>query len=267
MKSTFTKGVASKASRALALVAIAGVTAMPASADIVGGSQGYGLHVDVGLVAGVLGIDVGPLPNAAGVAPSAYNDSNSLLSVSASALGVATLSTGLLTANASSDLVAGSTSGMTHADALVNDLLLRIVPGALFIPDLVRLEADTIGSFASVTYDGANLSTSGGFTIEDAMLSVSGIGLISINASAAPNTVLLDALGIRIVLNEQIVTNDGTTATIEVNAIRVTIDSPLQVVAADVVIGHSVATMTIPAPASLGLLAGMGLVAARRRRT
>ncbi|MDX9912819.1 MAG: choice-of-anchor P family protein [Phycisphaerales bacterium] len=79
--------------------------------------------------------------------------------------------------------------------------------------------------------------------------------------------VLLDALGIRIVLNEQIAFNDGTTASLEVNAIRITIDSPLQLVAADVVIGHSFSTMTVPAPGAAGLLSAAGLLGSRRRRT
>lgn len=172
----------------------------------------------------------------------------------------------MLSANADSNITFGSNSGYAHGDGTVDDLLLRVVPGALPILDLVRLQAETIGSHADVSFDGSDFALSGGIVIEDATLRVLGVGSLSVLATAVPNTVLLDAAGIRIVLNEQISFNDGTIASLEVNAIRITIDSPLQVVAADITIGHSYAAMTIPTPGTLGMLASTGLLASRRRR-
>lgn len=237
-----------------------------ASAAISGASNAHALSADVHLVSTLVGIDVGPLPSLAATSPNPYSTTQTVASASASALGVASLGTGLLRSTVTSDVAAMSSTGMAFGSSQVNGLGLRIVPGLLPILDVVNLGATTIGSDATVSFDGVNLVRSGGIIIEDADLHVAGVGVITIDANAAPNTVLLDALGIRIVLNEQILSGVGDTASIEVNAIHITIDSPLQLVAADVVIGHSFASLTIPAPGSVACIAGGGLLVLRRRR-
>src|SRR4029453_5441777 len=64
-----------------------------------------------------------------------------------------------------------------------------------------------------------------------------------------PNTVLLDHLGMRVVLNEQIRSGDGTgDAGIEVNAIHIYLDdvlvSGLGALRGEVIIGHAEAALT-----------------------
>lgn len=244
------------------------VVSLPESsqAAIMGASAGQSLRADVHLLAGSLGIQVGPIASATGAAPSAYSHSHTVASVSASALGVASLNTGLLDANADSNINNGSLSGFASADATVNQLALRIVPGTIIIPDLISLNATTISSNVQVGHDGSAFTSTGGIVIENAVLRVSGVGLIAVNANAAPNTVLLDLLGIRIVLNEQFTHNDGVTLTRTVNALRITVSGPLQAVNADVVIASSSASVTVPSAPTAGLFGTALLAGARRRR-
>lgn len=246
-----------------AAAAVLFAVASAASGGISAASEGTALDVNVNLLGGGLGINV-VAAHAAGAAPASYFDSDLVLSAAASALGVASLSTGVLTADASSDVEASSSAGQAFGASQVNGLSFDIVPTIL--GSLVSLDSDTIGSSALVGWDGSQFSSNAGFVIEDADLVVAGVGSIFIDANAAPNTVLLDLAGIRIVLNEQILTQNGDTLSLEVNAIHITVDPLLNVVDADVVIGHSFATMTVPTPGA-GALAGLGgLMAARRRR-
>jgi len=238
-----------------------------ASAAFSGASDATALDVNIGLVGGLVGVFVGPLPVASGNAPNVYDVQNTTASVNASAIGVADLSTGLLTAHAESNIGPSSVTGSTSADSEVDGLELEIVPGILITPDLVNLSATTIASNAMASFNGTTTQLLGGIVIEDAVLSVAGVGNIVVNANAAPNTVLLNALGIRIVLNEQITTITGDTHSIEVNAIHITIDGALNVVNADVVIARSYAEITIPAPAGVTLAAVPMAFAMRRRRT
>ncbi len=249
------------------MIIAAAVCASGASAHaaISGQSDAHALSADVHLVATLVGINVGPLPVASGAAPGVYDVMQTAVAASASFPAVAGLSTGVLNAHASSDIGFASISGQTFAESTVDGLSLVVVPGVILTPDLINLSATTIGSSAQVAFDGSNLTTNGGFTIEDLVLSVSGAN-IPVNANAAPNTVLLDAAGIRIVLNEQILTTMGDTTSLEVNALHITINSPLQIVGANVVIGHSFASMTVPAPGAAGVLGASGLLAVRRRR-
>lgn len=245
---------------------VAAAVPSAANASISGSSSAYSLSADVHAVAGLAAIHVGPLPGVGGAAPTPYFLTNSALTAQASALGVASLSTGLLSTAASSDIGPGTGTGIVQAQSAVNNLSLRVVPGALFIPDLLSLAATTISSHASLRFDGAQVVSSGGSRIEGGSLSVSGVGALAVTASAAPNTVLLNAGGIKIVLNEQIFSTVGQTTTLDVNAIRVTINGPLHTVAADVVVGHSAATLTVPAPATVTCPAMLACLAGRRRR-
>lgn len=254
--------------RATMFCAIAALSAIAgnAAAAITATSNAHGLSADVSLVGGLVGIDLGPLPSASGVAPSPYAVTQSTLSASASVVVVGSVNTALLTSNASSNVNFGASSGVAMADATVNDLNLELVPGALFLPDLLFLSADTITSSAQISRSGGLTTTTGTSTIENAVLSVSGVGFLSVAANPAPNTVLLNAAGIRIVLNEQVITTLGDTTSIQVNAIHISVNGALNTVDADVVVGHSAASMTVPTPGALALLGAAGTLATRRRR-
>jgi xanthosine utilization system XapX-like protein len=230
-------------------------------------SEGYGVRAGVFLLSNHVGINVGPTSYSSGTSPNAYNDSDVTASVSATVPIVGSLSTGIITSGATSDVDFGDTAGTVTGRSQVAGAALRIVPGLLPTLDVVNVSSTTIGSNASVSHNGSNFVVGGGMLIENLAIRVAGVGLLKVNANAAPNTVLLDLLGIRIVLNEQIQSVVGNTASMEVNALRISIAGTPQIVGADVVIGHSSAMMTVPTPASATLLCGaVGLIGSRRRR-
>lgn len=259
---------AAKRTFLLPLAGSLAMTAAPTTTDagIAASGSAYALDADVHAVSGLLGISVGPLPAVNGASPTPFSLAQTTLSAHASATGVASLTTGVLHAAAQSDINTLSLIGTTTAFSQVDDLSLRIVPGFL-APDLIRFSADTISSNARLSFDGTRVTASASSLIENAGLSVAGIGSLSVFAAAEPNTVLLDTLGLRIVLNEQILTTVGDLTSLEVNALRITIRGPLQAVDSDIVIAHSAATLTVPAPGGAGFTAALlGLAFARRRR-
>lgn len=253
--------------RAVAIATLAAAPCATAGAQVSSEADAHVLDVNVDAVFGLLNLHVGPVIPVSGQAPAAFNNSQTLLNINASAPGIATLSTGLLNAQAESDVTSLSISGFSQASATIDDLSLRIVPGAIFlIPDLISVSALTISSTSRVEWDGDSFTTSGGVSIEDFSISIAGVGQLAIVANPAPNTVLFDALGIRIVLNEQIMTSDIDSMRMSVNAIHISVDPLLNVVDADVVIAHSEAAMLVPAPTSALLGAGVISPLLRRRR-
>jgi uncharacterized repeat protein (TIGR01451 family) len=215
-----------------------------AKAQTNGNSSSFGAFVDltfVPLLGGDVDLDLGPLPTASGSAvdPNTYSDTDTVLSASVSlpALG-SILSTGVLTVNADGDLANDTTS----ADATVDDLEILIV-GTL---QLLTITADTVVSTADISGECgvSGLTATGTTTIEGAGVGGTlGVGL-SIDASPPPNTVLLDLLGVRVVLNEQIVSGDGVNSRgITVNAIHVdltnTILTLIGALSGDIIIAQS----------------------------
>lgn len=223
---------------ALSLVSIPTI----ATAQTTGSSSSFGAFADLTLLP-LLGpginIDLGPVSTASGSAPPDYNDSDTVLSAGVSTgLTGNILSTGVLATNASSVIANDNTS----ADATVDDLALSIV-GAL---QLLTIGADTVVSTADVSGDcGAeSLTATGSTTIEGASVGGTlGLGL-SIAVNPPPNFELINLLGIRVVLNEQIVTGDGVTSRgITVNAIHVdltnTILTLIGALSGDIIISQS----------------------------
>ncbi len=223
---------------ATALILFAGT----ASAQTSGSSEAYGASVQANLVpllGGGIPISLGPLPVASGAAPGPYDESDTEASILLSTgLTGQILATGLLEASAASG-IPGDTE--TSASAVVDGLDLRIV-GSL-LTKLLTLSATTVGSTAVVDGACGALTALGTSVIENAQVGgLLGVGL-TVPSDPTPNFVLLDALGIRIVLNEQSTTGNGSTSRgISVNAIHVELDVSLLGIGAlsgDIVLGHS----------------------------
>ena len=107
------------------------------------------------------------------------------------------LHTGLLLSHTDS-----AAAGQVSSNATVHDLGLSLVP----VAPLLTLHADEVRSSAAIGGTcGSALTATGTTTLVNAAAGGTlGLGL-HIGASVAPNTVLLDLLGVRVVLNEQIV--------------------------------------------------------------
>jgi hypothetical protein len=118
----------------------------------------------------------------------------------------------VLTAKASST----GPGGGAHGEATVDDLNLALVGGL----NLAGLTADAVTSTADVSGCCGNIVRSGSTSIVNAHLS-GALANLSIGDEIAPNTELINAGGLRIVLNEQITTATGIT----VNAIHVTLNA------------------------------------------
>lgn len=225
------------------LIAIC-LVSMPtvARAQTTGNSSSFGAFADLTLLPLIgpgINIDLGPVSTASGSAPPDYSDADTVLST-----GISTgqtgnvLSTSVLATNASSFIANDNTS----ADATVDDLVLSIV-GSL---PLLTIGADTVVSTADVSGDcgAGSLTATGTTTIEGASVGGTlGLGL-SIAVNPTPNFELINLLGIRVVLNEQIVTGDGVTNRgITVNAIHVdltnTILSLIGALSGDIIISQS----------------------------
>lgn len=242
---------------------LSGILASPASALVIGGSSlAYGEQVDL-LAALILSIDSGPLPQVSGSAPAPYSDSNAGLSLN---LNAGTITSGTLSVNAASNVDGGPSARSASADATVESLGVGGVLAAL-----LTLTSTTIGSSAEVTGNIGALGASGGAVLEDLAISVLGVPLV-IPVDPAPNTVLIDSAGVRIVLNEQSSSGDGVNVRgIEVNAIHVEFTNAalgLGLLNGDIVISHSEAALSaIPEPSVVPLAAlAAGVLAAFRRR-
>lgn len=166
-------------------------------------------------------IGSGPTPLVQGSAPPAFDVTDSVASAGLSTLLTGpVLGTGLIVANASSDLLLGNN---VSADATVNGLALNVGVVGL---NVLQAQATVIQSTARIGGRCGALTALGTSTLAGLAISVAGIGPLVIPANPPANFVLLDLLGIKIVLNEQIVTGDGATKRgLTVNAVHITINN------------------------------------------
>lgn len=245
----------------LAVVLGAGLS----NADVIdASSSGYGISAELSLL--ILGLDVHPQAFVGGAAPGPYAQSTSVVNASFSTAALASLQAGVLSGAASSDVDGGAGSRGAVGHGEVVGLNVGVVLGTI-----LSLSAAVIESDASITGDYGALNGIGSSVLTDVNLSVLGAS-IAVDASAAPNTVIFDTLGIRVVLNEQIHSGNGIDhRSVEVNAIRITFDdvvAGLGLLNGDIRIAHAAAEMgaIVPAPSAAAMAAIGGLLATRRRR-
>lgn len=244
-------------------------------------SSSYGVSANLNVV-GALSASLGPVATASGSAPGAYDVSDSLLTLHQSLALIASpllsageqLNGGVITATARSDYPA---TPRGSASATVADLSAGLFVDTLLLPPalIAGIDSKTVRSSAWVDA-GAGLSVGGSTVLEQLALGGSVLGSLGIGgglfASPAANTVLVDLLGLRIVLNEQTVWGDGISSLgIATNAIHASFDNFLlgtQLLNGDIIIAHSQAEISgysasaaVPEPASWAMLiAGFGLV-------
>lgn len=269
-----------------------GMTA-PAHAAMVIDSSAYALGATLNAANTVL-VNVGPLAATGGSAAPAYSHNAGLATINQNlnlaGFGALTvqqqLHTGIVNSTASSPFPVTPTG---TASSTINNLdvgLTTQLTALLPLLTVLNVSADTIMSTSSVSAVGG-LSAFGSSTIEG--LDISGLSLAlgglfldsSLYVNPNANTVLVDLLGLRIVLNEQTHTGNGTTDIgIATNALRLTFNDFLlggNLVSGNVIVGHSQASISgyvppvpaVPEPATWAMLiAGFGLVggAMRMRR-
>ena len=201
------------------------------------------------LIGATATIGSGPLPQVSGsVASASVTD---------------VLSTGILTVNASSNVDGNPGARNAHGDATVNNLAIGSLGG------LLSLSATTISSTADVNGDFGALTATGTTTIVG--LVINGVPLLVTNPVA--NDVLLNALGIEIIANRQIITGDGATNEaitddalfISFTNVLGTLGGTTGLINGEIIIGQSQAAMaaaaggggggSVPEPSSLMVLA------------
>jgi hypothetical protein len=219
-------------------------TAAQSPANASSSAFGESVHVRIlPLLGPVLQVTSGPLPTVSGNAAPAYNYTQQLASAKVTAatnvLGIgAVLQAGLLQVDAESQVPA---TNEVFAAATVAALQLKL---AGLLPFL-GLQADAISSRAQLVCP----CTAG----QPAMTATSNLAnaqlnLANIPSQPTPNTVLVNLAGLRVVLNEQILTVSGSSTDLTVNAIHITLDVlPVQglgLVSGEIIVAQSRAHLT-----------------------
>lgn len=257
-------------------------------------TSAYALFSDI-KAASIVGVAIGPIAATSGLGAPAYNANNSVASLNANvALGVVGVTTtglhigtGLLQSTSSANSTpAGNTtygSASSQVDNLGVDLFTKVLTAVSLTT--LGLTADTVSSTTTVQRIGASTVFTGTSQFED--LSVKLLSLVNFglgaNASVVPNTVLINNLGIKITLNEQIAGGNGVTMqSLTTNAISIVLTDYLiggRLLSGHLIIGNSKAqinyddinnppeTGVVPEPAIwLELIAGFGLTGGIMRR-
>lgn len=176
------------------------IVARAASAGT-GAAQGIAATLQAQLLTlELLDANLGPLPSVSGSAPPDFNLTDSVASAGVSIPLVTSLSTGVINTQTQSNLAANSVS----STAAVDGLAFQILAGVL------SLGADAVSSSVTASCVGGTPTFTGSTTIAGATISGL-VGSPSIAVNPAPNTVLLDLLGIRIELNKQTITPTSMT--------------------------------------------------------
>lgn len=170
-----------------------------------------------------LSITSGPSPRAAGAAPPPYAVSNSAASITVSTpLTGQILNTSTLAVDAAATV---PTNNTVSASAILNDLSVNLVGALPVSARLLTLDAASVQASAQLAGPcGGPLLATGTTTITSGTVGGTLGVAVAIPANPAPNTVLLDTAGVRLVLNEQILGGDGIrTRSLTVNAIHLTL--------------------------------------------
>jgi hypothetical protein len=259
-----------------ALLVAAGVVVataiLPTASEAIvtsGSSEGFGLSAELSVLNVPL-LVIPPTPLSQGTAPAAYNVANTVVSLGVSVTGVGSVNTGVLNSSVLSDVDGAAGPRFAYGDSSVDDLSIGLVP-LVTGGNVVNLTATTIASGSISVGDYGTFGMLGVSTLENLAISVMG-NQLTIPVDPAPNTVLFDLLGVRIVLNEQVESVSAGNVSQMTNAIHITLDDVAGLgglVSGDVIIAHSASGMTaVPEPGTFVAL-GAGLLAlavSRRRR-
>jgi hypothetical protein len=224
-----------------------------------------------------------------GTTPGAYDSDHSLANINSNltlsgnfiASGNNKLNAGAVTYRAVSNGTnygTGSVS-MINASTVLGNSLFGILSSTV-----LGLSADVIGSTTTVSGASGSLVGTGGSTLTNLAFTGSAFHGLNLDASAyvspAANTILLSLAGLKVTLNEQIATGNGTTAlAYQTNAIHITLDDYIlngSLLTGDIILGHSeasiagfVPTVTGPVPELATwamMIAGFGLIGTALRR-
>jgi hypothetical protein len=200
-------------------------------------------------------VSVGPLAATSGSTPPSYNNSATVASV-----------------NQTTASNSQGTSTGAQATANVQNGAVTIGSNVAGVPALFNLITSTIDSMSTANAGGVTGSSS----ITGASLTGSVFGSTtfasSLFASAAPNTVLFNALGLTITLNEQILS--GTTG-ITTNAIDISFNNFVVGTGlknGNIILGHTQASFSpagaVPEPSTWAMmLVGFGAIGLAMRRS
>jgi hypothetical protein len=187
------------------------------------------------------------------------------------------LSTGVMTASAQSNFPASNTGS---ASATINNLGLGLAVDLGFLGSLNVLSLGSSAITSTTTFDGSTftgVSSLANLTLNSLLFS------LPIDASAyvgtAANRTLLDILGLKIVLNEQIATDQMIagleTRSLTTNALHLVYDNFLigsNLLSGDIVIGQSQVSVTqaVPEPATWAMMivgfGGIGYALRRQKK-
>ncbi len=270
---------ASKSSLMFLAVVTVALPVTRAAAVTTVSSSAYGVSANLTLL-GFVTASVGPIASIGGISPPDYTLTTTVLSLNQNlALGVQgvttigqAIGTGVETSTASAALPLGQGSSTVNNLATALTTKLAVAPAIT----ILGLGAGTVTSTSSINGTGV-LTATGSSTITGLTVNGLALGVTTIDGSAfvnpAPNTILLSVLGLKIILNEQLLSGNGTTQLgLTTNAIHATFTNFLVgggLLSGDLIVGQSTAAISVdavPEPASWAMMiAGFAMIGAANR--